>query len=124
MSENGRLFGTDGVRGTANVHPMTAEMALSLGQAIAHVFRGHGRDRQRKDQQPDGSDVDGRRQALQVAVVHDQYHQQNTHAGGIRTPMVISWPDGIADAGGIRSQFVHAIDFTPTIRSRNRIISG
>ena len=34
-----RLFGTDGVRGTANVHPMTAEMALSLGQAIARVFR-------------------------------------------------------------------------------------
>jgi phosphoglucosamine mutase len=38
--ERARLFGTDGVRGTANVHPMTAEMALSLGQAIAHVFRG------------------------------------------------------------------------------------
>jgi phosphoglucosamine mutase len=41
-----RLFGTDGVRGTANVHPMTAEMALSLGQAVAHVFRrGGGRHR-------------------------------------------------------------------------------
>ena len=35
-----RLFGTDGVRGTAGVHPMTAEVALSLGRAIAHVFRG------------------------------------------------------------------------------------
>ncbi len=34
------LFGTDGVRGTANRHPMTAETALSLGQAVAHVFRG------------------------------------------------------------------------------------
>ncbi|MCA9512927.1 MAG: phosphoglucosamine mutase [Myxococcota bacterium] len=40
-----RLFGTDGVRGTANVHPMTAPMALKLGQAIAHVFRGRGRRR-------------------------------------------------------------------------------
>lgn len=37
---SGRLFGTDGVRGTANVHPMTAEMTLRLGQALAHVFRG------------------------------------------------------------------------------------
>ncbi len=37
-----RLFGTDGVRGTANVHPMTAEMALSLGQAIARIFRTDG----------------------------------------------------------------------------------
>jgi phosphoglucosamine mutase len=34
-----KLFGTDGVRGTANVHPMTASVALSLGQAVAHVFR-------------------------------------------------------------------------------------
>jgi len=46
MSE-GRLFGTDGVRGTANVHPMTAEMALSLGQAIARVFRVDGSKRRR-----------------------------------------------------------------------------
>jgi len=42
-----RLFGTDGVRGTANVHPMTAEMALSLGQAIARVFRVDGSKRRR-----------------------------------------------------------------------------
>jgi phosphoglucosamine mutase len=42
-----RLFGTDGVRGTANVHPMTAEMALSLGQAIARVFRADGNKKRR-----------------------------------------------------------------------------
>jgi phosphoglucosamine mutase len=48
MSQNTRkLFGTDGVRGTANTHPMTAEVALSLGQAIAHVFRGTGSGRHR-----------------------------------------------------------------------------
>ncbi len=46
MSE-GRLFGTDGVRGTANVHPMTAEMALSLGQAIARIFHATGAKRRR-----------------------------------------------------------------------------
>jgi len=34
-----RLFGTDGVRGVANVHPMTAEMALQLGRALAFVMR-------------------------------------------------------------------------------------
>jgi phosphoglucosamine mutase len=33
------LFGTDGVRGVANVHPMTAELALQLGRALAHVVR-------------------------------------------------------------------------------------
>ncbi len=33
-----RLFGTDGVRGTANTDPMTAEMALRLGQAAGLLF--------------------------------------------------------------------------------------
>jgi phosphoglucosamine mutase len=34
-----RLFGTDGVRGVANIEPMTAETALKLGRAIAYVFK-------------------------------------------------------------------------------------
>ncbi|MGC2424063.1 MAG: phosphoglucosamine mutase [Nitrospirota bacterium] len=34
-----KLFGTDGIRGTANVHPMTTEMAMKLGRAAAYVFR-------------------------------------------------------------------------------------
>lgn len=32
-----RLFGTDGVRGVANLEPMTAETALKLGRAVAHM---------------------------------------------------------------------------------------
>jgi len=44
---SGKLFGTDGVRGTANIHPMTAEIALALGQAVAHVFRRTGTGRHR-----------------------------------------------------------------------------
>jgi len=34
-----KLFGTDGVRGTANIHPMTAEMAMRLGAAAGRYFR-------------------------------------------------------------------------------------
>lgn len=34
-----KLFGTDGVRGTANVHPMTADMALRIGAAVGRYFR-------------------------------------------------------------------------------------
>lgn len=34
-----KLFGTDGVRGTANTHPMTAEMALRIGAAVGRYFR-------------------------------------------------------------------------------------
>src|SRR3954470_24312253 len=33
------LFGTDGIRGVANEEPMTSEMALNLGRAIAKVLR-------------------------------------------------------------------------------------
>jgi phosphoglucosamine mutase len=39
-----RLFGTDGVRGTANAWPMTAEMALKLGAAAGRYFRRDGRN--------------------------------------------------------------------------------
>ncbi len=38
MAEEKKIFGTDGVRGVANVEPVTAETALKLGRAAAHVF--------------------------------------------------------------------------------------
>jgi phosphoglucosamine mutase len=37
------LFGTDGIRGTANVHPMTPEVALALGRAVTFVAGRAGR---------------------------------------------------------------------------------
>lgn len=37
-----KLFGTDGVRGVANIEPVTAETALKLGRAAAHVFTALG----------------------------------------------------------------------------------
>ena len=50
MSSPKKIFGTDGVRGTANTEPVTAETALKLGRAAGHVFktlesqpRGRGR---------------------------------------------------------------------------------
>ena len=38
MKQATKIFGTDGVRGVANVEPVTAETALKLGRAAAHVF--------------------------------------------------------------------------------------
>lgn len=41
-----KLFGTDGIRGTANRHPMTAEIAMKVGMAAGHYFvRGNHRHR-------------------------------------------------------------------------------
>ncbi|MFC1498302.1 phosphoglucosamine mutase [Verrucomicrobiota bacterium] len=36
-----RLFGTDGIRGMANIEPLTAEMALAVGRAAAHICKQH-----------------------------------------------------------------------------------
>ncbi len=44
-----------------------------------------------------------------------RFYKQNTHGGGIRDPFIVSWPARIADAGGIRTQFHHAIDVVPTV---------
>ncbi|SHH82370.1 phosphoglucosamine mutase [Marivita hallyeonensis] len=38
-----KLFGTDGVRGTANIHPMTVEMAVRIGAAVGRHFRSDSR---------------------------------------------------------------------------------
>jgi phosphoglucosamine mutase len=38
-----KLFGTDGIRGVANQPPMTAEVSLRLGRAVARRFSGVGR---------------------------------------------------------------------------------
>src|SRR5512143_898041 len=41
-----KLFGTDGIRGVANAHPMTPEVALGVGRAVARLFRaGENRPR-------------------------------------------------------------------------------
>lgn len=38
-----KLFGTDGVRGVANTYPMTTEIAMQLGRAIAYIFKKNDR---------------------------------------------------------------------------------
>jgi phosphoglucosamine mutase len=50
MSSPKRIFGTDGVRGTANIEPVTAETALKLGRAAAHVFKNLAAKSGRRDQ--------------------------------------------------------------------------
>ncbi len=38
----GKLFGTDGVRGIANKYPMTSDMAMKIGQAVAFILKKQG----------------------------------------------------------------------------------
>ncbi|MFM2081496.1 MAG: Phosphoglucosamine mutase, partial [Verrucomicrobiota bacterium] len=60
MSATKKIFGTDGVRGTANIEPVTAETALKLGRAAAHVFKhleAHSRGQRGKHQIVIGKDT-------------------------------------------------------------------
>jgi arylsulfatase len=41
--------------------------------------------------------------------------QVASHLGGVRNPLVVSWPKRIKDVGGVRTQFHHCIDIVPTI---------
>jgi arylsulfatase len=41
-------------------------------------------------------------------------HKYWTHEGGIATPMIASWPNGIKESGGFRYSIGHVIDFLPT----------
>jgi arylsulfatase len=42
-------------------------------------------------------------------------YKQNTHGGGIRDPLVISWPKGLPARGELRPQFCHVCDLVPTL---------
>jgi phosphoglucosamine mutase len=47
-----KLFGTDGIRGVANLEPVTVETALKLGRAAAHVFTQRGAPRASQSARP------------------------------------------------------------------------
>jgi len=42
-------------------------------------------------------------------------YKQNTHGGGVRDPLVISWPAGIPVQSELRHQFAHVCDVVPTL---------
>jgi len=42
-------------------------------------------------------------------------YKQNTHEGGVRDPLIVHWPKGIKDKGGLRTQYHHVIDLVPTV---------
>ena len=41
--------------------------------------------------------------------------QVASHFGGTRNPLIVSWPKGVKDKGGLRDQFLHVIDIVPTL---------
>lgn len=44
-----------------------------------------------------------------------RHHKSWVHEGGIATPLIVSWPRGITDRGGLRATPGHVVDIPPTI---------
>jgi len=44
-----------------------------------------------------------------------RWFKSNTYGGGVRDPLVVHWPGRVADPGGFRRQFCHAVDVAATI---------
>ena len=44
-----------------------------------------------------------------------KWFKMDTFGGGIRDPLIVHWPKRVKDAGGIRTQYHHCVDFVPTI---------
>jgi arylsulfatase A-like enzyme len=51
----------------------------------------------------------------QVSNTPLKWYKKDTHGGGIRAPLVMHWPKGIAARGEVRTQFHHVIDVLPTV---------
>lgn len=51
----------------------------------------------------------------QVSNTPLKWYKKNTHGGGIRAPLIISWAKGIAQRGALRTQYHHVIDVLPTV---------
>ncbi len=51
----------------------------------------------------------------QVSNTPLKWYKKNTHGGGIRAPLILSWARGIAQRGEVRHQYHHVIDVLPTV---------
>lgn len=44
-----------------------------------------------------------------------KWYKQNTHEGGVHVPLVVHYPEGVKDSGGLRGQFHHVNDIAATL---------
>jgi arylsulfatase len=51
----------------------------------------------------------------QVSNTPLKWYKKDTHAGGVRDPLVVHWPRRITERGAIRTQYHHVVDVVPTV---------
>ncbi|NJM38293.1 MAG: phosphoglucosamine mutase [Akkermansiaceae bacterium] len=95
-----KLFGTDGIRGRVNEFPMTAEIALRMGKAVASVLSESGPDRNRvivgKDTRISGDMLESALTSGLVSMGIDVYF-----AGALPTPAVAHLVKSMGAAAGM-----------------------
>ncbi len=95
-----RLFGTDGVRGKANSFPITPEVALQMGKAVAHVLKASGHGSRRavigKDTRLSGYMLESALTAGMLSMGMDVYL-----VGPMPTPAVAHLTRSMAAAAGV-----------------------
>lgn len=55
------------------------------------------------------------REWAMASVTPFRFYKLSVYAGGVRDPLIVSWPKRIAARGEVRRQFVDVIDLTPTV---------
>lgn len=94
-----------GPLGTVNVNGIYGGVAQDIRDELAHLHKVGG---------PDGPAHYPEGWAMAGNTPFRRY-KQFVDLGGVRSPLVVSWPRAIASRGQVRRQFAHVIDLAPTI---------
>ncbi len=94
-----------GALGSVNVNSLYGGVRQDIQSELAQIHKVGG---------PDGPSHYPEGWAMASNTPFRRY-KQFVDLGGVRSPMIISWPATIKESGSIRSQFVHVVDLAPTI---------
>ncbi|GAA3571440.1 arylsulfatase AtsD [Amycolatopsis ultiminotia] len=105
LGDNG-ASGEGGIEGTVVEHRLGHGLVDDPDEMIAHLDEIGG---------PHSYPIAPAGWALALNTPFQWTKQVASHLGGTRDGMIVAWPAGIAERGGLRHQFSHVIDILPTI---------
>jgi len=105
LGDNG-ASGEGGIEGTLVEHRLGHGIVDDPAEMIGHIDAMGG---------PETYPIAPAGWALAMNTPYQWTKQVASHLGGTRDGLVVHWPRGITDRGGLRTQFHHVIDVLPTI---------
>ena len=111
-----------GPTGVMHLGSNSALSAMNDGRTRVEFFGGSQREENMEAVQSRLDEIGGPRSFTdvpwgwsQVGNTPLKWYKQDVHGGGVRVPLIVHYPRGIKEIGGIRQQFHHVSDVTPTI---------